>query len=393
MRLHAEVVQHRGDDEARHDVVPVRDDSLDALAQHHGKGYLETVAARRGCRGFERRTAGVFGLWFVDGWGFFGRVLVDDRRVVQVYAGEIRREVTHRGRIRRGGDERFVRHVVEVVRRARPRRATGVPGVPGVERGSSSGGGVVPLEAAVGGRDGRVHDRIFRVQDRLFRVHDRLFRGDALLAPAPRGEFLGEFLPDHALVAFRSRLQLLRSPLAQGPPLPLPSEPLVPRHQLRHPIGEPAQELLARLGHRRLPLELPGDRRGPARPPSRLGSRRRRVSRRRHRRNALLRGGSEGPGRLTPARRVRREFSRGERERRVGTVIVHRRGHAHGERLGLREALQHPELDAGGQNLSLQTAEQGVRGGQPRVVISEPRSLRRAVPRARAAGRTALPRG
>ena len=66
MRLHAEVVQHRGDDEARHDVVAVRDDSLDALAQHHGQGDLETVVARLG-RGFERRTAGVFGLWFVDG--------------------------------------------------------------------------------------------------------------------------------------------------------------------------------------------------------------------------------------------------------------------------------------------------------------------------------------
>ena len=184
-------------------------------------------------------------------------------------------------------------------------------------------------------------------------------------APLPRGELLRELRSHHLLVALGSRLQLFPSPAPESAPLALPSEPLVPRHQLRHSIGETGEKFLPSLGDDGFALELTRDRRGPARATGRLGAGTRRRARRGHRPQTLLRRRPQRPGPLTPARRRLRQFSRRERQGpRRGPVApigrIHRRGHPRGERGGLREALQHPELHPSGQHLTLQTPEQGM---------------------------------
>ena len=126
MRLHAQVVQHRGHHQARDHVVPVADDSLDALAQHHRQRHLEPIVEPVVVRIDEVFHDGIFGglrwLHLNDrARGCIRRLKLGG--IVQVHAGEILREVTHGRRVRRRRHERFIdTDVVEVVRRTRTRR-------------------------------------------------------------------------------------------------------------------------------------------------------------------------------------------------------------------------------------------------------------------------------
>ena len=126
MRLNAQVVQHRGHHQPRNHVVPVADDSLDALAQHHRQRHLEPIVEHIVVRIDEVFHDRIFGglrwLHLNDrARGCIRRLKLGG--IVQVHAGEILREVTHGRRVRRRRHERFIdADIVEVVRRTRTRR-------------------------------------------------------------------------------------------------------------------------------------------------------------------------------------------------------------------------------------------------------------------------------